>query len=132
MIIGLKIDFTERKEETKQHKKVIFIFIRQNVNNVLCFSLCINLNQLYLKTIEYIFISILSGKVLVGPGTQEQTFQCFLPLNLPTSVESKDAYNRYSATVVLDKAFLHCHVIKKSFVVIRPLDLNDYMSLMVG
>lgn len=71
------------------------------------------------------------GKVLVNPGEYEETFQCFLPLNLPTSVESKDAYNRYSASAVLDERFLQIHVIKKRIILVRPLDLNDYLNLLV-
>ncbi|XP_031621629.1 uncharacterized protein LOC116339736 [Contarinia nasturtii] len=75
------------------------------------------------------FVGGYSGEIRLGPGTYNYTFQCSLPHNLPTSLESEYGYIRYTARVVLDNPQWPDKTFSEPFTVIRALDLNDFPAL---
>lgn len=71
------------------------------------------------------------GEVRLIPGTYNYTFQCMLPLGLPTSVEGKIGYIRYTARVVLDIPMWPDKEFEVPFSVIKAINLDAIPALRV-
>lgn len=67
----------------------------------------------------------MTGRVELMPGTYDYNFECMLPRELPSSVEGKIGSIRYFVRVIIDCTMWVNEVFKRSFNVIKPLDLND-------
>lgn len=68
---------------------------------------------------------------MLVPGVYNYTFQCNLPIGLPTSVEGIHGHIRYSATVTLIRPMWTDQEFEEGFTVIKPVDLNDQPQLFV-
>lgn len=68
---------------------------------------------------------------MLQPGTYNYTFQCNLPIGLPTSVEGVHGYIRYSVTLNLDRPLWPDQEFEEGFTVIKPVNLNDQPTLRV-
>lgn len=73
----------------------------------------------------------LTGDLIIEPGTYIYTFQCLLPMGLPTSFEGPYGHIRYSAIVTLDRPRWPDQVYEQDFTVIKPLNLNNDVTLRV-
>lgn len=69
--------------------------------------------------------------MILVPGVYNYTFQCNLPIGLPTSVEGIHGHIRYSATVSLIRPMWTDQEFEEGFTVIKPVDLNDQPQLFV-
>lgn len=65
------------------------------------------------------------------PGLYSYIFQCMLPAHLPTSVEGKYGYIRYTATVVIEFSKRPVKTFVEPFTVIRKTDWNTLVALRV-
>lgn len=65
------------------------------------------------------------------PSTYNYTFQCMLPAELPTSVEGKIGYIRYTVRVVVDIPMWPDDEFKVPFTVIKAINLNVLPALRV-
>ncbi|XP_055296146.1 arrestin domain-containing protein 3-like [Sitodiplosis mosellana] len=75
------------------------------------------------------FVGGYTGEVRLSPGTYSYTFQCLLPPNLPTSLETEYGYIRYTARVVLDVPTWSDKSFAVPFTVIKMVDLNNFPRL---
>lgn len=71
------------------------------------------------------------GELVVQAGEYNYTFSCVLPVDLPTSVEGKIGFIRYSVIVNLDRPMWPDQEFEESFTVLKPVNLNDNISLRV-
>lgn len=71
------------------------------------------------------------GEIQLAAGTHQYSFQCYLPTDLPSSVEGEFGYIRYQMTVVFEVAFWPEQEFITPFTVIKPLNLNDSPMLRV-
>lgn len=71
------------------------------------------------------------GEVLLTPSEYNFTFSCMLPVALPTSVEGKIGFIRYSVVVHIDRPLWSCRQFEEYFTVIKALNLNDEFALRV-
>lgn len=76
-------------------------------------------------------LSIFLGEVNIRPGTYQYEFQIQLPYGLPTSLEGVHGHIRYAATVTLDRPRWANQTFEEAFTVIKPLNLNNDLSLRV-
>lgn len=67
---------------------------------------------------------LIEGEITLHTGHYSYNFSCNLPLDLPTSVESKVGNIRYAAKIVLDCLNQPGQKHEEFFTVIRPLNLN--------
>lgn len=74
---------------------------------------------------------IVTGQVRLEPGEHTYIFQCLLPPNLPTSLETEYGYIRYTARVVLDNPQCPDKSFAVPFTVIKAVDLNNIPELRV-
>lgn len=65
------------------------------------------------------------------PGTYNYAFQCLLPRHLPTSVEGREGYIRYTICVGLDIPMGFDKTFEVPFTVIRAINLNAIPTLRV-
>lgn len=77
-------------------------------------------------------IIFIKGTIEIQPGIYTYTFQCNLPDNLPTSLESQNGYIRYSVLVKLDRPLMIDTEFLQPFTVIKKVNLNDSPALRVG
>ncbi|GLG94127.1 Uncharacterized protein GBIM_01384 [Gryllus bimaculatus] len=66
-----------------------------------------------------------SSDISLPPGTHSYPFRLILPLDLPSSFESKHGYVRYTAKAAIRRSGRFDHHCKSAFTVICPLDLNN-------
>lgn len=66
------------------------------------------------------------------PGEYRYNFQVQLPLGLPTSLEARAGHIRYGLQVVLDRPLWLDQKFEETFTVIKPLNLNNDMTLRVN
>lgn len=88
--------------------------------------------------IDYILISYSNsyfeyfvGELRLESGAYVYTFQCVLPPNLPTSIETTCGYIRYTARVVIDNPRWPDKTFAVPFTVIKTVDLNKFPTLRV-
>lgn len=72
-----------------------------------------------------------TGEITVAQGEYNYTFETVLPMGLPTSVEAQNGHIRYGLQVVLDRPRWPDQKFEESFTVIKPLNLNNDISLRV-
>lgn len=65
------------------------------------------------------------------PGEYRYDFEIQLPLGLPTSLEAQVGYIRYGLQVVMDRPLWPSQKFEETFTVIKPLNLNNDMTLRV-
>ncbi|KAK7870800.1 hypothetical protein R5R35_005463 [Gryllus longicercus] len=66
-----------------------------------------------------------SSNISLPPGTHSYPFRLILPLDLPSSFESKHGHVRYTAMAAIRRSGRFDHHCKSAFTVICPLDLNN-------
>lgn len=65
-----------------------------------------------------------TGEITVSPGIHHYTFECFLPAELPTSMEGNHGHIRYNACVVMDIPMWPDKEFDCPFTVVKLIDLN--------
>lgn len=76
--------------------------------------------------------SFLADEIVLEQGTFCYPFQCYLPPDLPTSLEGTAGYIRYTVIVVLDAAGNAPNMeFQENFTALRPLNLNNNPVLRV-
>lgn len=68
---------------------------------------------------------------MLSPSEYNYTFSCMLPADLPTSVEGKIGYIRYSVLVHMDRPLWSDRRFEECFTVLKALNLNDEIVLRV-
>lgn len=71
------------------------------------------------------------GEVQLLPGTYDYSYQCTLPNDLPSSFLGCWGSIKYSSQVVINIPRWPDKTFKQKFVLLKPLDLNDFPSLRV-
>lgn len=86
-------------------------------------------NMQRITEIKQFFIR--TGELTLEPGVYQYDFQVQLPTGIPTSLEAMHGHIRYGLQVVLDRPRWANQNFEATFTVIKPLNLNDDISLRV-
>jgi hypothetical protein len=79
----------------------------------------------------YLFGSQSGDSIELASGTTTYSFACFLPEQLPSSIEGKFGHIRYCAKAVIDRPWKSDKEFRLPFSVIKPEDLNAIPSLQI-